>query len=63
MQVINVNVRALLAHQQDEHVYIYEISASAGVGLLAEVEERPKTISFEPYWLRNEIGVCLIMYF
>ncbi|EDM64881.1 putative transcriptional regulator [Moritella sp. PE36] len=35
----------------------YEISASAGVGLLAEVEERPKTISFEPHWLRNEIGV------
>ena len=36
----------------------YEVAASAGIGLLAEVEERPKTISFEPYWLRNEIGVC-----
>lgn len=47
-------------HTQEKHIKLpfYEISASAGVGLLAEVEERPKTISFEPYWLRNEIGVC-----
>jgi len=48
-------------HKKDSaHIQLpfYEISASAGVGLLAEVEERPKTISFEPYWLRNEIGVC-----
>ena len=46
--------------KEDKHIQLpfYEISASAGVGLLAEVEERPKTISFEPYWLRNEIGVC-----
>ncbi|WP_366051541.1 helix-turn-helix transcriptional regulator [Moritella sp.] len=36
----------------------YEISASAGVGLLAEIEDRPKSISFEPSWLRSEIGVC-----
>lgn len=36
----------------------YEVSASAGAGLLAEVEEQPRTVSFEPYWLRNEIGVC-----
>jgi len=47
-------------HPTEKHIKLpfYEISASAGVGLLAEVEERPKTISFEPSWLRNDIGVC-----
>ncbi|WP_255550454.1 hypothetical protein [Moritella sp. 28] len=39
------------------HLSFYEVSASAGVGLLAEVEEQPKTISFEPNWLRSEVGV------
>jgi phage repressor protein C with HTH and peptisase S24 domain len=44
----------------DDYVNLpfYEVAASAGVGLLAEVEEYPRTISFEPNWLRNEIGVC-----
>ena len=40
------------------HLPFYEVSASAGAGLLAEVEEQPKTISFEPNWLRSEVGVC-----
>jgi len=40
------------------HLSFYEVSASAGTGLLAEVEEQPKTISFEPNWLRSEVGVC-----
>ena len=50
----------IFKNKDKKHIELpfYEVSASAGVGLLAEVEERPKTISFEPYWLRNEIGVC-----
>ena len=64
---INVNDRdevnaptPIFKNKDKKHIELpfYEVSASAGVGLLAEVEERPKTISFEPYWLRNEIGVC-----
>ncbi len=36
---------------------LFEISASAGTGLLVEVEKQVKSISFEPTWLRKEIGV------
>jgi len=35
----------------------YEVKASAGVGALVEVENQTKTISFEPEWLRKEVGV------
>lgn len=35
----------------------YEISASAGIGTLIEVEEQANLISFEPEWLNKEIGV------
>ncbi|MCJ8318738.1 MAG: helix-turn-helix domain-containing protein [Colwellia sp.] len=35
----------------------YEISASAGMGMLIEVEEQANLISFEPEWLNKEIGV------
>ena len=67
LQSINVNERdevqtptPIFKNKDKKHIELpfYEVCASAGVGLLAEVEERPKTISFEPYWLRNEIGVC-----
>ncbi|QUM81695.1 helix-turn-helix transcriptional regulator [Moritella sp. 5] len=55
-------VDAAPTFKNEEKIHIelpfYEISASAGVGLLAEVEEQPKTISFEPNWLRSEVGVC-----
>jgi len=42
-----------------EHINLpfYEITASAGAGALVEVEEQTDTISFEPSWLRKEIGV------
>jgi len=58
--VVSINGNSTLKSLNDQHIQLpfYEVSASAGVGLLAEVEERPRTISFEPYWLRNEIGVC-----
>ncbi|SGY87535.1 XRE family transcriptional regulator [Moritella viscosa] len=54
------NDTSILESFKNQHIQLpfYEISASAGAGLLAEVEERPKTISFEPSWLRNEVGVC-----
>ena len=42
-----------------EHINLpfFEIGASAGDGALVEVEEQTHTISFEPSWLRKEIGV------
>ncbi|PKH06429.1 helix-turn-helix transcriptional regulator [Moritella sp. Urea-trap-13] len=56
----SINRKPTLESLNDQHIQLpfYEISASAGVGLLAEVEERPKSISFEPNWLRSEVGVC-----
>ena len=39
------------------HLPFYEISASAGMGALIEVEEQANMISFEPEWLNKEIGV------
>ena len=41
-----------------KHIQLTFYEISAGVGLLAEIEDRPKSISFEPSWLRSEIGVC-----
>jgi len=52
-EVLNID-----KHSKNINLPFFEVSASAGSGLLAEVEERPKTISFEPNWLRNEVGVC-----
>ncbi|WP_057832817.1 helix-turn-helix domain-containing protein [Colwellia sp. TT2012] len=57
--------KAELSIQTDSNVNIdtrislpfYEISASAGVGALIEVEEQANLISFEPEWLNKEIGV------
>jgi len=51
---------SILESLKNQHIQLpfYEVSASAGSGLLAEVEEQPKTISFEPNWLRSEVGVC-----
>ncbi len=42
-----------------EHIQLpfYEITASAGIGVLVEIEDQAKTISFEPEWLRKEVGV------
>ncbi|GIC79473.1 helix-turn-helix transcriptional regulator [Moritella sp. F3] len=55
----NDTLNNVYTHTKEKHIKLpfYEISASAGVGLLAEVEECPKSISFEPNWLRNDIGV------
>ena len=52
--------QVLKIEKPSNHIYLpfYEVSASAGVGLLAEIEERPKSISFDPSWLRSEVGVC-----
>lgn len=36
---------------------LFEVSASAGAGVLVEVENQVQSISFEPSWLRSEIGV------
>lgn len=36
---------------------LFEVSASAGSGVLIEVENQVKDISFEPSWLRKEVGV------
>lgn len=35
----------------------YEVSASAGDGILIEAEDQTHLISFEPEWLNKEIGV------
>jgi len=49
----------LQLEKKPEHINLpfYEITASAGAGALVEVEEQTHTISFEPSWLRKEIGV------
>ena len=49
----------LLEVTNNDHISLplFEISASAGQGILVEIENQPKSISFEPAWLRSEIGV------
>ena len=49
----------VFTHKKEvKHIQLPFYEISAGVGLLAEIEERPKSINFEPSWLRSEIGVC-----
>ena len=49
----------LVPSKPPEHINLpfYEVTASAGVGLLVEVEQQTKVISFEPSWLQKEVGV------
>jgi len=48
-----------LTAKEPNHIELpfYEVTASAGGGALVEAENQTKSISFEPAWLRKEIGV------